>query len=203
MVGGAIMAAHNSSACQVSISHDQLNRVFAGQGTNLEELGCTGQLAGWWHEAAVQAQQPTGSIICRDRRGVVRPCARDVLREEEMATALMQLPELASNLRTLFFYGGECLQTSAIEARNERPLKPEPALVQQADHEDRDGYPMSVITFLRIPRRLLARKVIAVKRVSAYGLWNEGQKEAETLECQPLPDGFRQHFMGLLELLTR
>jgi hypothetical protein len=68
MVGSAIMAAHNSSACQVSISHDQLNRVFAGQGTNLEEQGCTGQPASWWHEAAVQAPQPTGSIICRDRR---------------------------------------------------------------------------------------------------------------------------------------
>lgn len=68
MVGGAIMAAHNSSACQVGISHDQLNKVFAGQGTNFEEPGCTGQPADWWHAAAVQTQQPTGSIICRDRR---------------------------------------------------------------------------------------------------------------------------------------
>lgn len=131
------------------------------------------------------------------------PAVRGVWREEEMGTTMTQQPELVGDLRTLFLYGVEGLQTSAKEETNGSTLRPEPAFVQQDDHEGSNGYPMSMFMLPATTRRVLTRMDITVKRASTCGLWNVGQKETHTLGFEPLPDVHCQYIIEILEVLTR
>ncbi len=202
MVAGAIAVAYNNPDCRLRLSRDQLRQVFAGEIKTFKALGCADRPI----HLLVRSRRSGTTANLRHYLGSTQEVWHDrvaqrVNSNEEMATALMQQPGSLGYLETVFLYGRGRLQTAALEVSQGQFLRPEPALVRRALNRQGDGYPLSVVNELLMPRVGLGPKAEVLRAAISYGLSKEGQAEAQGLGYEPLPEGLLQRSMTQLKEL--
>ena len=203
---GAIAVAYNHPGCELRLNSEQLRQIMAGAIKNYSQLNCapaplqvvvrgdsSGTTANLLQYIQVDAEQPWHLAS-----------ARSVDSNEEMATALMQLPGAIGYLDTVFLQGRFRLRAAELKNAAGRFVPPDAAAIDLALQQwpqPREGYPLVTLTWLLVPKTGLGRKAAVIKQALAYGLSPAGQQEARSLGYAPLPRLLQQQAIASIGVI--
>lgn len=209
MTAGAIAVAYNHKGCSLSLSQEQLAKIFLGRIRNFSELGCSPQAITVVHRsdgsgttanftAHLSAISPDWKAGPGDGKAVTWPTGVGAKGNEGVAAQLSQVKGGIGYVEAAYVRGE--LQAASLTNASGETLPPSTANAEKAlaaidlgetltgrDANPRAGYPIVTFSWILLYAEGNAGKLRTIQKVFNHTLSDAAQAEAPSLGYVSLP----------------